>query len=130
LKLYLKREKNKKGEKMKLAKILVAGAVVAGLSASVAMADYNKGFKYYNKYVKKKSHLKSTDLVKILGVNSVDELKALFKDNGKPLVEKLKAAGYDKAAKGIEKIIKKKKLKDLEDFLVGIMEGKIPAGCS
>jgi len=115
---------------MKLAKILVAGAVVAGLSASVAMADYNKGFKYYNKYVKKKSHLKSTDLVKILGVNSVDELKALFKDNGKPLVEKLKAAGYDKAAKGIEKIIKKKKLKDLEDFLVGIMEGKIPAGCS
>ncbi|WP_456470843.1 hypothetical protein [Caminibacter sp.] len=115
---------------MKLAKILVAGAVVAGLSVSVAMADYNKGFKYYNKYVKKKSHVKSTQLIKILGVKTVDELKALFKDNGKPLVEKLKAAGQEKAAKGIEKIIKKGKLKDLEDFLVGIMQGKIPAGCS
>jgi len=114
---------------MKLTKLLVAGAVVAGLTASVAMADYNKGFKYYNKYVKRKAHLKSTQLIKELGVQTVDELKALFADNGKPLVEKLKKIN-PKAAKGVEKIIKKGKLKDLEDFLVGIMEGKIPAGCS
>jgi len=115
---------------MKLAKVLLAGAIATGLTVSVAMADYNVGYKYYNKFVKKKSHLKSTQLIKVLGVQTVDELKALFKDNGKPLVEKLKAAGQDKAAKGVEKIIKKGKLKDLEDFLVGIMEGKIPAGCS
>ena len=114
---------------MKLTKLLVAGAVVAGLTASVAMADYNKGFKYYNKYVKRKAHLKSTQLIKELGVQTVDELKALFANNGKPLVEKLKKIN-PKAAKGVEKIIKKRKLKDLEDFLVGIMEGKIPAGCS
>ncbi len=114
---------------MKLAKLLVGAAVVAGLSVSVAMADYNVGFKYYNKYVKRKSHLKSTQLIKELGVQTIDELKALFKDNGKPLVEKLKQIN-PKAAKGVEKIIKKGKLKDLEDFLVGIMEGKIPAGCS
>jgi hypothetical protein len=114
---------------MKLAKLLVGAAVVAGLTASVAMADYNKGFKYYNKYVKKKSHIKSTQFIKALGVNTIDELKALFKDNGKALVEKAKQID-SKAAKGIEKIIKKGKLKDLEDFLVGIMQGKIPAGCS
>ncbi len=114
---------------MKLTKLLVGAAVVAGLTVSVAMADYNVGFKYYNKYVKRKSHLKSTQLIKELGVQTIDELKALFKDNGKPLVEKLKQIN-PKAAKGVEKIIKKGKLKDLEDFLVGIMEGKIPAGCS
>jgi hypothetical protein len=44
-------------------------------------------------------------------------------------VEKLKATGKDKAAKAMEKIIKKGKLKDVHDFLKGIMEGKIPAGC-
>jgi hypothetical protein len=114
---------------MKFAKTLLAAAIAAGLTASVAMADYNKGFKYYNKYVKRKAHLKSTQFIKALGVKTVDELKALFKDNGKPLLEKAKKIN-PKAAKGIEKIIKKGKLKDLEDFLVGIMQGKIPAGCS
>ena len=44
-------------------------------------------------------------------------------------MEKLKATGKDKAAKAMEKIIKKGKLKDVHDFLKGIMEGKIPAGC-
>jgi hypothetical protein len=114
---------------MKFGKLLLAAAIGLSFSASVALADYNVGFKYYNKYVKRKSHLKSTQLIKELGVQTVNELKALFKDNGKPLVEKLKQIN-PKAAKGVEKIIKKGKLKDLEDFLVGIMEGKIPAGCS
>ncbi len=114
---------------MKFGKLLLAAAIGLTFSASVALADYNVGFKYYNKYVKRKAHLKSTQLIKKLGVQSVDELKELFKDNGKPLVEKLQKID-PKAAKGVEKIIKKGKLKDLEDFLVGIMEGKIPAGCS
>jgi len=115
---------------MRVARLLVAAAVATGLSVSVAMADYNKGYKYYNKYIKKKSGLKSTQLIKVLGVKTADELEALFKDNAKPLIEKLKAAGQEKAAKGVEKIVKKKKLNDLKDFLVGIMNGKIPAGCS
>ena len=114
---------------MKLSKILIASAIGLSLTTSVALADYNKGFKYYTKYIKRKAHIKAPQFIKILGVNSVDELKALFKDNGKPLVEKLKATGHEKAAKEVEKIIKKHKLKDLEDFLVGIMNGKIPAGC-
>jgi len=115
---------------MKLAKLVVAGVIATGLMATTAMADYNKGYKYYNKFVKNKSHVKSTEMIKILGVKSPDELKELFKDNGKGLVEKLKSAGKDKAAAGIEKIIKKGKLNDLQDFLIGIMNGKIPAGCS
>ena len=114
---------------MKLSKVFVASAVVLSLSATVAFANYNKGFKYYNKYVKKKSHIKAPQFIKILGVQTPDELKALFKDNAKPLIEKLKAAGKDKAAKAVEKLAKKHKLKDLEDFLIGIMNGKIPAGC-
>ena len=114
---------------MKLSRILIASTIGLSLATSVALADYNKGYKYYSKYIKAKAHIKAPQFIKILGVNSVDELKALFKDNGKPLVEKLKATGHEKAAEEVEKIIKKHKLKDLEDFLVGIMNGKIPAGC-
>jgi hypothetical protein len=115
---------------MKIGKILVAGVIATGLLATSALADYNKGFKYYNKYIKKKTHVKSTQLIKILGVQTTDELKALFADNAKGLIEKLKAAGKEDVAAGVEKIVKKHKLKDLEDFLIGIMNGKIPAGCS
>jgi hypothetical protein len=115
---------------MKFGKLLLAAAIGLSFSASVALADYNVGFKYYQKYIKRKTHIKGTQFLKILGVQTVDQLKALFKDNGKPLIEKLKATGHEKAAKAVEKIIKKGKLKDLEDFLVGMMEGKIPAGCS
>ena len=114
---------------MKLSRLFVAGAVALSFTATAALADYNKGYKYYDKYVKRKSHIKAPQFIKILGVQTPDELKALFKDNAKPLIEKLKAAGKDKAAAAVEKIAKKHKLKDLEDFLVGIMNGKIPAGC-
>ncbi len=114
---------------MKLSRLFLAGAVALSFTATAALADYNKGFKYYSKFIKRKTHIKAPQFVQILGVQTVDELKALFKDNGKPLIEKLKATGHEKAAKAVEKIAKKGKLKDLEDFLIGIMNGKIPAGC-
>jgi len=112
----------------RFAKMVVAGVLLASVSASVAMADYTKGFKYYQRYIKKASHIKGSEFPKILGVQTPDELKALFKDNAKPLIEKLEKSGHKKAAKAVEKIAKKHKLKDLEDFLVGILNGKIPAG--
>jgi len=115
---------------MKLVKLLAAGAIIAGLSVTSAMADYNKGFKYYNKYVKKKSKVKSSQMLKLLGIETTDQLETLLKDNATGLISALKAKGEDKAAAGIEKIVKKKKLGDLKDFLIGIMNGKIPAGCS
>ena len=115
---------------MKFAKLLVAGAIIAGLSVTSAMADYNKGFKYYNKYIKKKSKLKSKAMIDLLGVKTSSELEGLLSNNAAGLISALKAKGKDKAAAGVEKIVKKHKLKDLKDFLIGIMNGKIPAGCS
>jgi hypothetical protein len=113
---------------MKLGKILVAGALVASLGVTAAMADYNKGYKYYNKYVKRKTGVKGTEFLKIIGANSPEDVEALFKDGGKPLIEVLEKKGYKKAAKQIKKILKKH-AKDLEDFLKGMTAGKIPAGC-
>ena len=115
---------------MRLLKVIAAGAIIAGLSMTSAMADYNKGFKYYNKYVKKKSKVKSKAMLDLLGVKTTAELEKLLDNNAAGLIAALKAKGQDKAAAGIEKIVKKKKLKDLKDFLIGIMNGKIPAGCS
>ena len=73
----------------RFAKMVVAGVLLAALSASVAMADYNKGFKYYQKYVKKASGIKGSEFPKLLGVQTPEQLEALFKDNAKPLIEKL-----------------------------------------
>lgn len=112
----------------RFAKVMVAGLLLASVSVSVATADYDKGLKYYKKYVMKKSNLKGSELVKIIGAKTPEEVKALLKDNAKPLIEKLEKLGKKEAAEGIKKIAKKKKLKDLEDFLVGIVNGKIPAG--
>jgi len=115
---------------MRLLKVIAAGAIIAGLSMTSAMADYNKGFKYYNKMVKKKSKLKSSQMLKLLNVKTTAELEKLLDNNAAGLIAALKAKGQDKAAAGVAKIVKKGKLKDLKDFLVGIMNGKIPAGCS
>jgi len=114
---------------MKVSKLLVAGALIATVGGTALFADYNKGFKYYSKFIKRSTHIKAPQFIKILGVQTPDELKALFANNGKGLIEKLNATGHKKAAKAVEKIIKKHKLKDLEDFLIGILNGKIPAGC-
>ena len=115
---------------MRLLKVIAAGAIIAGLSMTSAMADYNKGFKYYNKFIKKKAKLKSKAMLDLLGVKTAAELEKLLDNNAAGLIAALKAKGQDKAAAGVEKIVKKHKLKDLRDFLVGIMNGKIPAGCS
>jgi len=115
---------------MRILKVIAAGAIIAGLSMTSAMADYNKGYKYYNKMVKKKSKLTSGKMLKILNIKTSDQLKELLANNAKGLISALEAQGQDKAAAGIKKIVKKHKLKDLEDFLLGIMDGKLPAGCS
>ena len=97
-------------------------------STNIAMADYDKGRKYYQKYVMKKSGIKGTEFLEILKAKTPEEVKTLLKDNAKPLIEKLEKLGKKEVAEGIKKIAKKKKLNDLEDFLVGIVNGKIPAG--
>ena len=114
---------------MKLSRLFVASAIALSFTATAALANYNKGFKYFSKYIKRKAHITAPNFIKVLNVQTPDDLKALFKDDAKPLIAKLKAAGKKKAAGAVEKLAKKHKLKDLEDFLIGIMNGKIPAGC-
>ena len=114
---------------MKLSRLLVAGALVASFGATAAFASYNKGLKYYGKYVYRKSHIRSTEILGKLGITTPEQLKPLLQNNAKGLIEALKKAGYKKAAAGIEKIVKKHKLKDLEDFFMGVLNGKIPASC-
>jgi len=109
---------------MKLSKLFVAGAVIAGLSVSVAMADYNKGFKYYKRYITNTTHVKATQFIKKLNVQTVDQLNAII-DNTAKFKQILEKIGVPKSK--IKKILKKKK--DIKDFLDGIMNGKIPAGC-
>ena len=115
---------------MRLLKLVAAGAIIAGLSVTSAMADYNKGFKYYNKYVKKKSKLKSSQMLTLLNITTPDQLNALLANNASGLISALEAKGQTKAADGVRKIVKKHKLNDMKDFLIGILNGKIPAGCS
>ena len=112
----------------RLAKMLVAGVLLASVTATMAFADYSKGFKYYSKYVKRASHVKGTEFLKIAGIKTPQDVKALFKDNAKLLIKKLEAAGLKDEAKGVSKIAKKKKLKDLKDFFTGVLNGKLPAG--
>jgi hypothetical protein len=112
----------------RFAKILVAGLLLASVSTSVAFASYNKGFKYYRHYIKRMSHINGVKFLKILGVQTPAQLKPLFKDNGKPLIQLLEKKGYKRAAKAVEIIAKRHALKDLEDFLIGMLNGKIPAG--
>ncbi len=114
---------------MKLSRLLIAGALVASIGATAAFASYNKGLKYYGRYVFKKSHIKSTEILGKLNIQTPEQLKPLLKDNAKGLIDALNKAGYKKAAAGIEKIVKKHKLKDLEDFFMGVLNGKIPASC-
>ena len=112
----------------RFAKMLVAGALLASVTATMAFANYNIGFRYYKRYVNRMSHIKGTQFLKIIGAQTPDDINKLLKDNAKPLITLLEKKGYKKAAKAIEKIAKRHKLKDLKDFLVGMVNGKIPAG--
>ena len=108
-----------------LKKLVVAGLVSASFLATAALADYNKGFKYYNKYIKKTTHVKSTEFLKKFNIETVDQLDAIMSDDAK-FKKLLEEIGVP--AKKIKKVMKKKK--DIKDFLEGILQGKIPAGCS
>ena len=92
-------------------------------------ADYNKGFKFYQKYIKKPTKITSTKFIKELNISTEKDINLLLENNADLLIKKLKENNQTKAIKGIKKIIKKHKLKDLNDFIKGIYEGKIPAGC-
>ena len=119
---------------MKLAKLTLAALLAGSIFATTASADPAVGFKVFKKTIKKKTHLNGTKFLAKLGFTSpsqVEELKALFKNNGKPFLKLVEEKLGKKAASQVKKIIKKHKIKDLEDFLVGILtKTYVPAGCS
>jgi len=95
-----------------------------------AVNYYNQGYRAYIRYVKHipKYGMKSTQLLKKLNVHSEKELAALFKNNGKLLIEKVQKFN-PKAAEGLKKIVKKGKLKAFQKFLTDVFNGKVPPGC-
>ena len=99
------------------------------IKISNILGSYNKGFKFYGRYVYRKTHIRSTKLLKDLNIQLPSQLEVLFDNNAKPFIKKLKEKGYNKVAKGIERIIKKGHIQDLYKFLKGILNGKIPASC-
>lgn len=106
--------------------------IIAGMCLSVplfAISPYVKGYKLYIRYVKHipKDGIKAPLLLKKLGINSAEEIDELIKTG--EIVQKVKKFN-PAAAKGIEKILKKGKGKELDIFLKSIYMGKIPPGCN
>lgn len=95
-----------------------------------AISPYIDGYRAYIRYVKHipRYGIKAPELLKKLNVRNEEDLLNLFKNNAKPLIEKTKRFN-PKAAEGLEKIIKRGKLKQLKVFLFNVLNGEIPAGC-
>ncbi len=105
--------------------------IALALSTQIyAISPYIAGYKAYIRYVKHipKYGIKAPELLKKLNVKNEEDLLNLFKDNGKLLIEKTRQFN-PKAAEGLEKIIKRGKLKQLKVFLFNVLNGQIPTGC-
>lgn len=95
--------------------------------------DYNKGFKYYKKYLKKYLG-KGSESVKKAELDSKDKIAelliSLINSNIKTFKKNLEAKSI-KSNKKFEIKLKKlqiKKIANIYQFLVGILNGKIPNG--
>ena len=106
-------------------KILMSALLATNL---LAISPYVKGYRLYIRYVKHipKYGIKAPELLKQLGVKSSAEIDELIKSG--EIVKKV-AKFNPKAAKGIERILKKGKQKELSVFLKSVFNGEIPPGC-
>jgi len=97
---------------------------------SFGFSKYVIGYRYYIRYVKHipKYGIKTPDLLKKLNIKNQQQLIDLFKNNGQPLIEKVKKFN-PAVANGLEKIIQKGKLEELKTFMIAVYNGKIPPGC-
>ena len=95
-----------------------------------AISPYIDGYRAYIRYVKHIPHygIKAPELLKKLNVHNEEDLLNLFKNNAQPLIEKTRQFN-PKSAEGLQKIIKRGKLKQLKVFLFNVLNGQIPAGC-
>jgi len=116
---------------MKAKKLIASFGITSLLISNLyALSPYVKGYKLYIRNIKHipGAGMTAKELLKKLNIQTDEELENLFKDNGKELVEKTKAIN-PKISEGIQKIIKKGKLKYLKKFLEDTYYGKLPAGC-
>ena len=114
-------------------KLILVGLI--GILITNLFADYNKGFKYFQKYIKRKTQYNATQFLEALEINSTDKLNNYFDKNTSKLfvvIEDLNISKKkkEKLIKSLKKLQKKHKIRDVKDFLKGILNGKIPAGCS
>lgn len=98
-------------------------------SSLFALSPYVKGYRDYIRYIKYVTgrELKSPYLLQKLGIQTQEDLQKEFANNAKILLQKAQKFN-PRVAEGIQKIIKKGDLKDLEVFWSGIVNGRIPPG--
>ncbi len=94
-----------------------------------AISPYVKGYRLYIRYIKHipRYGIKAPDLLKKLNVHTGMDLDNLFKNNAQELIQKTQIFN-PKAAKAIQKIVNKGKLKYLQTFLQQVFYGKVPLG--
>ena len=126
---------------MGLLKQVLAGIFVVSISVSSLMADAQKGYKYYAKYLTETleaHHIKFNDnrvflgtlnIIKKLNIKTDEQAKELFKNNGKKLLEELEKHNLKEDAEAIKEIIKIGKLKDYEDFFLGQLQFRVGVSC-
>jgi hypothetical protein len=119
---------------VKLLRVIMLGLLVSSISLTSAMAYYGLGLKYYNKFVREETHLNPQVLVNELNVTKPEEIRALLSNHAEGIIKFLKLHGYDKSAEGFEKMAHSKdgdkKLKNVGDFFIGLMNGKVLPECS
>jgi len=119
---------------VRLLRLLVMSLLISGISITSAMAYYGMGVKYYNKFVREETHLNPQVLVTELHVTKPEQVRALLSNHAEGLIKFLKVHGYEKSAEGFEKMAHSKngdkKLKNVGDFFIGLMNGKVLPECS
>jgi hypothetical protein len=119
---------------VKLFKSILFSLLILGISSTSAMAYYGLGVKYYNRYVRNETHLNPQVLVNELHVSKPEQIRALLANDAEGLIKFLKSHGYEKSAEGFEKMAHSKngdkKLKNVGDFFIGLMNGKVLPECS
>ena len=126
---------------MGLLKQVVASIFVISISMTSLMADAQKGYKYYAKYLiatLEAHHIKFNDnrvflgtlnIINKLHIKTDEQAKELFKNNGKKLLEELEKHNLKEDAEAIKEIIKIGKLKDYEDFFLGQLQFRVGVSC-
>jgi hypothetical protein len=82
-------------KKSTFGKLLLMGALAGSFVVMPLFADYNKGYKYYQKHIKRTIHLTGTQFLKVFGINKPEDVDNLLKNDAKPLIKELNSISQD-----------------------------------